>query len=212
MSVFLAMCQVNIALGILYLNLKESRYREKLIETIRGRLSDSGRDDMDERSTRYTNLLRTDERFAAHHHYILGWVGEFPTQKDKWIKLLDDQQHNKRPWFKRDWRYWWYKGAWDQWWTLIVLVILPILGMWLSQFHSMFAVKLATMLWIVLGLGQLSIVMHVLVGRRMATRIGRQITKKSEYLSRKLNERSADSNERSADSQAAEVKSLLPTE
>lgn len=196
------MCQVNIALGILYLGLPESRYREKLIETILGRLADSGCDEMDVGSTSYRGIMNADNTFADHHHYILGWVREVPTKKDKWIKLLDDQQYNEPQWFKRDLRYWWYKGAGDKWWTLIVLVILPILGMWLSEFHSTFVAKLATMLWIVLGLGQLSVVMHVLVGRRMATRIDKQIVKRSKYMSRKLNERSA----------ADEVKRLLPTE
>lgn len=202
------MCQVNIALGILYLGLPESRYREKLIETILGKLAD-----MDVGSTPYLKIMGTDNTFADHHHYILGWVGEVPTKKDrrgarqaqlpeKWIKLLDDQDYSEPQWLKRDRRYWWYRSAGDKWWTLIVLVILPILGMWLSEFYSSFAAKLATILWIVLGLGQLSIVMHVLVGRGMATRIDKQIEKRSKYMSRKLNERSA----------ADEMKRLLPTE
>ena len=75
MGVFLAMCQVNIALGILYLNLKESRYREKLIETILGRLADSGCDDMEVRSTPYGNIMNADKTFADHHslHSGLDW-------------------------------------------------------------------------------------------------------------------------------------------
>lgn len=206
------MCQVNIALGILYLGLPESRYREKLIETILGRLADSGCDEI-VGSTPYQEIMGPDNTFADHHHYILGWVGEVTTKKDrrgarqaqlseKWIKLLDDQDYSEPQWLKRDRRYWWYRSAGDKWWTLLILVILPILGMWLSEFHSTLAAKLATTLWIALGFGQLSIVMHVLVGRRMATRIGRQIEKRSEYMSRKLNERSA----------ADEMKRLLPTE
>lgn len=68
------MCQVNIALGILYLGLPESRYREKLIETILGRLADSGCDEMDVGSTPYRGIMNADNTFADHHHYILGWV------------------------------------------------------------------------------------------------------------------------------------------
>lgn len=60
MSVLIAMCQVNIALGILYLGLPESRYREKLIETILTRLADSKCDEMDVVSTDYAKLTSRD--------------------------------------------------------------------------------------------------------------------------------------------------------
>ena len=187
------MCQVNIALGILYLNLKESRYREKLIETIRGRLADSG---MDVQSTRYINLMTRDRIFSVHHHYILDWIGEVQTTNkldNKWAKILKHQQRN-RPlwmlWIKRDPFYFWYKYRVDKWLTLFLLVIFPILSLWLSEFYSEFAVKSAAMLWFWLGIGQFSIVMHVLFGRII--RIGRKITRRSEYMSRKLNEYSAD--------------------
>lgn len=195
MSVFIAMCQVNIALGILYLGLPESRYREKLIETILARLTDSGCDDMDVVSADYTRLTTTDETFSNHHHYILDWIGEVPTDKLKgrWADLLDSQQYRGPTWIKRDRRYWWYKHGVDKWLTLFVLVILPILGMWLSEFYSSFAGESSMVSWMVLGIGQLSIAMHVIIGRRMATRIGGQISRKSEYVSRKFYESSAKS-------------------
>ena len=196
MIVLLAMCQVNIALGILYLNLKESRYREKLIETILGRLADSGCDDMEVRSTPYGNTMNADKTFADHHHYILDWIGEVPTNKlttkwTKWKEILDHQQRNRPLWIKRDRPYFWYKYRLDKWLTLFLLVIFPILGLWLAEFYREFAAKSAVMLWIFLGIGQISIVVHVLLGRVMATRIGRKIAKRSKYMSSKLYEDSA---------------------
>lgn len=194
MSVFIAMCQVNIALGILYLGLPESRYREKLTETILARLSDSGCDDMDVASNRYRELMNTNKTFSAHHHDILGWVAEVPTDKlnDKWRKLLDLQEE-KRTSIKRDLVYLWFKYRLDQWWSLVVLVILPILAVWLFEFRNEIAGALATTSWFILGLGQFSIAFHVIIGRRMASRVGRQIKKKSEYMSTKLNRESAES-------------------
>lgn len=191
------MCQVNIALGILYLNLKESRYREKLIETILGKLAASGCDDMDVRSTPYIDIMNADKTFADHHHYILDWIGEVPTNKlttkwTKWKEILNHQQRNRPLWIKRDRPYFWYNYRVDKWLTLFLLVIFPILSLWLSEFYSEFAVKSAAILWFWLGIGQFSIVMHVLFGRIMAIRIGRKITRRSEYMSRKLNEHSAD--------------------
>lgn len=195
MSVLIAMCQVNIALGILYLGLPESRYREKLIETILTRLADSKCDEMDVVSTDYAKLTSRDNTFSKHHHYILDWIGEVPSDRltGRWTELLDSPEYKGPTWITRDLRYWWYKHGVDQWWTLFILVILPISGIWLSAFYDSFAVESAEILWTVLGIGQLSTVVHVITGRRMATRIGRQITKKGEYLSGKLWERSTKS-------------------
>ena len=200
MSVFIAMCQVNIALGILYLGLPESRYREKLTDTILSRLSDSGCDDMNVESNRYRDLMKLDGTFAVNHHYILGWVGEVPPDKlkDKWKELLGPKKENRTS-ITADLRYSWFKYRLDQWWSLVVLVILPILAVWMAEFRHEIVGASATISCIVLGLGQLSVAVHVIIGRGIASWIGRQIVKRSEYMSSKLHKSSAESQKEDVD-------------
>ena len=65
-----SLCQINVAIGLVYIGLREFRYRRFLTDEIWESFTGSGCDNMEFSSSWYTDLMKDDEKFAKGHHYI----------------------------------------------------------------------------------------------------------------------------------------------
>lgn len=66
----LSLCQINVAIGLVYLGLREFRYKRFLTDEIWNAFTGSGCDNISFSSVWYPDLMRDDELFAKGHHYL----------------------------------------------------------------------------------------------------------------------------------------------
>ena len=82
----LATLQINIALGILYWALKDSRYRDELfdriVEAIEELKAPAKKADDEEL---HASLLKTNRKFTVDHHTVSMWRTELPERYDSSI-------------------------------------------------------------------------------------------------------------------------------
>jgi len=78
-ATLIALCQVNVALGILYIGLREARYRQKAYESIVEILNAHKYCRVTD-STHFTEMLLSEGVFARKHHLIVDWIRELPGQ------------------------------------------------------------------------------------------------------------------------------------
>ena len=70
-SIFIAMCQVNIAIGFVYIGLREFRYRNILKDKAWSAFSNVGCDNMPHDGDLHTALMKDDPEFSKNFHYIM---------------------------------------------------------------------------------------------------------------------------------------------
>ena len=184
MSGLLAMLQVNIALGILYIALRESRYRDKLFEVIAAgfrseEISDDTVSKLDEEVTKSTDV-------SADYYNLAMWRGELPTEQLTTLAQTSADLFTRvvKP-SRPPWEYRWFRCNGDKWTCFLFSVLIPIVLMWAVVCGEKTSFPFSQHYYDVVLVGQLSVGGHVLLGWWMVWRRGRAFKKKlREFIAR----------------------------
>ena len=179
------MCQVNIAIGFVYIGLREFRYKQNLTDKTWNSFCSIGCDTMDLYSSQYAVLTRDDRKFSKNHHYITGWASQllFDQLPAKWKNTLSSSSADSN--FSRFNRaFSWYNSGFDKTVVFFALIFLPILLLW-SNGPTVYA-KLF------LSAGQALVALQVIAAWCVAKFVGRQIREKGGYMMMRLNSADAE--------------------
>ena len=170
----LSMLQVNVALGLVYLGLREFRYKRFLADEVWRAFTDSGCDDI-RFSSSYTDLLNSDERFAKGHHYLTRLASSLLLDKlsESWKSNLKSRKSSGAlKWPSR--AVVWYMGWLDKVAIFVVMIASPIVVLWYNP--------LVDYTWVLLLVGQLLIVAHILVFWFVVKSVGRRVRRLGGYV------------------------------
>ena len=172
----IALCQVNIAIGFVYIGLREFRYRESLSDSVWSSFFASGCDDMDPSSVQYSALTRDDRKFVRCHEYITGWASWLILDRlpKNWKDALSggSARSNLR-WYNR--LFTTYNDGWDKRVVFVCLILGPIAMLWAGVSAG----------W-PLAAGQGLVVVQTLAAWGTARLAGRGINKRGGYMKSKL--------------------------
>ncbi len=204
LEVLISICQINVALGILYVGLGESRFREKLYAAVETQIKNKDFVNVDINSKAYSSLITGDSEFADFHHLVRDWICELPENRQAgllsshWQALTQDDsgeiQSKKR---KLPYRYHAFLQNIDKWIVSIVTIIPSFVAIWglLYLQWSGIAIEQGSGLAIIylLGLvfGQLVPVGFLVAGLRISRSVRNQLNEAVEYLMTKYSERLA---------------------
>ncbi len=121
------LCQMCVAFGLVYLGLKEARYRIRTYQAIANGIK--GLAGLDTDSLAYTTLLRAKPRFAECHHLIADATGMLP---DKYMVDMDSSlvrlvKYRESKANLKTFQF--YNSNWDNWIVFASSVVLPMLLM-----------------------------------------------------------------------------------
>ena len=197
-SALLAMLQVNIALGILYVALKESRYRDKLFgEIVDAFLAkeldeedeedeegqeeavedewncaedDGDRQSNDELLDIIRDRIADDNKFADDFHRLAMWRGELPVgELERSRGTLADLMSVTIP-KRAPWDYRWFRCNGDKFVCFFSAVILPIPLLWALVLPYPPVSENRVLYDAAVAFGQVCIAGHVALGRCMVWR------------------------------------------
>ncbi len=121
------LCQMCVAFGLVYLGLKEARYRIRTYQAIANGIK--GLAGLDTDSLAYTSLLRAEPHFAKCHHLIADATGMLP---DKYMVDMDSSLVRLVKYRESKanlWIFQFYNSNWDNWIVFASSVVLPMLLM-----------------------------------------------------------------------------------
>ena len=164
LDILLSMMQINIALGILYIGLGVSRYRNRLHEAIVASIHARVGTRDDSTASIYAQMLDDDDEFREKHDKVSLWIGELPdrysnqlvgTSAGLFSTKTEGVQVPPKP-------YRWYKFNLDRWITFIIASVIPIgLTWYLAVCPSN---PPPGIIYPVLAIGQVLVAGHVLAG------------------------------------------------
>jgi hypothetical protein len=188
-AALVALCQVNVALGVFYVGLREARYRNKLYAEIvtifNARLGALG---MDGRVSRFPDFCFMDSKFAKMHHFVMEWIRELPEDfKEKLTEISKWQTPSGQARISESSDLWsrvkhiWFKTHGDKWviWLLTITPALTIIWCFLIR-PSLISMILANfwgvmIISFVVFLGEAMLVFCVWSGRQMRRKIANKL-------------------------------------
>lgn len=172
---YIALLQINVALGCLYNGLETGRYRAKLYDALVD-VVNSQTSNYIEIVGELTSIFPHDSELSENHHAVRRWINELPDEYRRCITGIERwnfagaTEPKKLPR-----RYRWYFGRGrDKGLVWIVSVIAPLLFMWLSL--SGFPVSWPGILAILIG--QAIPVINIVIGHRMIRKASRDVEKR----------------------------------
>ena len=170
------MLQVNIALGILYIALRESRYRDKLFDIV---VAGFRSQNVSERAAAMlSQRLAKDNDFSMGYHRMAMWRGELSAHhlasvaKQPSANLFRSVTKPQTP----PKVYRWYRSNNDKLACFFASVLLPIAMTWQVVLATEANSTCSSWHYAALALGQVCVGGHVLIGRLMVWWEGRQFT------------------------------------
>ena len=152
---------ITLVLGVLYVNLPASRYRDKLYASIKrsierraNEFEPAARDEM----------LKSDGDFSEKYHFVSQWYGELPSGYQPSFscdELFCGGAKDKS--LGRE--YQWFKCDGDRWACMILAIAVPILHAWINAFAGPTEYGLPS--YLSPALGQICVVAHILLGKSM---------------------------------------------
>ncbi len=129
---YVALCQMCVAFGLVYLGLKEARYRIRTYEAIASGIKVLA--GIDFGSQAYLGLLKDKPRFAEYHHMIADLIGILPPKyrvdmTESQDRLLEDRESTAK---LRLFNF--FNSNWDNWIVFASSVLLPMLIMSVLHF------------------------------------------------------------------------------
>ncbi len=120
-----ALCQMCIAFGLVYLGLKEARYRIRTYESIAGGIRELV--GVDTASLAYFGLLKAKPRFAECHHMIVDLISILPEKYTQDMhksvaRFVEDRVTTTK---LRLFNF--YYSNWDNWIVFVSSVLFPML-------------------------------------------------------------------------------------
>ena len=177
----LSLCQINVAIGLVYIGLREFRYKRFLTDEIWSAFTGSGCDNIDFSSLWYPDLMRDDERFAKGHHYLTRLASNLLLDKlsATWKTNLESRKSSGKKknsgrlkWPNRT--LMWYMGGPDKFMIFLFLVAFPIAMLW----YNPSADDLRGWLF----LGQVFVVAHIVVFWLVVKWVGRKVRMLGGYV------------------------------
>ena len=180
-DVFVALLQINVALGCLYNGLETARYRTKLyaaLADIVGSLEPDYLAMIDHLDS--NSIFTSNAKLAKSHHAIRRWIDELPNEYRMKIPQIEKWNFGDTSPEELPKRYSYYFGKnVDKVTVWISSVLVPLSLMW----SAFFGLRTAS-LWslVVIGflavIGQLLPVINIIVGRRMISTVTRDVKNK----------------------------------
>ena len=178
-SIFVAMCQVNIAIGFVYLGFREFRYRNILKEKAWKAFTRAGCDSMAYDSNKHTD----DRKFSDNYHYVMSVASIYLTDKvPKQIAASLSRRQDHRNAFRK--LLSWYSNGPDKISVFVTAILLPVIWLWTEPKGDQPTWVIATAQVVVVA--QASIVWFV------ASTVARRIFKRGSYVITVLARESAD--------------------
>ena len=195
LATIVAILQVDIALGILYVGLKEFRFREKLHHNIATAISDSGFVTLARSNTLLGKLFAEDNEFSRHYHTVREWILELPDSDRQKIERIDELNialnRPERPVSPSIQRDKWFLRDRDKRMVWAVVIVPSLAVMWLLVFFQAGGTQV---LGVITGiLGQLVLARNVFLGRVLARRAEREVQDSVKYIMNKYGEQRAES-------------------
>ena len=142
LDVLIALLDVSIVFGILYLGLPRARYRRTMLE----RLATAVGTHNLARDESYRRLIETDSRFSANHHAVAMWAVELLQSEcarrvadDSWVRSFAD--HRLAPGLPLSYR--WFRLDGDRAVVFIFSCVLPVLAIWVLAIEQIFGMPAA---------------------------------------------------------------------
>ena len=136
-SIIIAIVQINIALGILYVGLPKFRFRDNIYNDIVNILNANPFVDLiEERRDRFERLLMTDSEFSGHYHDLRIWLRKLPDyfrDKIQGSERFKIMQHEHAPRSRLDHAergFWWFEVNGDKKTVWISSIIPSIFLLW----------------------------------------------------------------------------------
>ena len=176
---FVAICQINVALGLVYLGLRSWRYQTRFANAITEAIKECGCDTMDVQSQEYASLTSRDPTFSKHHHRIAKYVANIPGNDlpESWARFLSVSNTEVSR------VYDWYNRGRDKVVILVTMVVSPIIFLWWR----------APGATIFLALGQVAVIALIAFAWTVEKIAQKRIKNGGLYLLRRMNEASAES-------------------
>ena len=181
----LAMLQINIALGILYWALKDSRYRDALFDRIVARFREAKVPDEVKRISEavFREIVLDNAKLQKLHHTVSLWREELPETHDRDIEdamaakrfprpeQVTRPQSDKAKGLPR--RYRWYKENWDKRTSIVIATFIPIvLGWFIIFFDGLKAYWILAYAFLLFG--QFWVAGNVVSGRHMVSKLDQE--------------------------------------
>ena len=171
----IAVAQINVALGILYINLKELRFREAIYENIfqlleACRFGDLYKHESGEKAR--LKLFDSVPEFSKHYHRIRAWILELPAAYQEQMpdvilalrqELPTSKEVRENSLLKR---HRMFRKNKDKLWVWRGTILPSLAVLWMCVFSSDYGVFLLAVLLV--GWGQIVLIYFYAVGRRVA--------------------------------------------
>ena len=198
--------QVNIALGILYVGLKEFRFREKLFSKIAETISDYDFVSLLREQNRLGILFSSSEKFSEHFHIILKWIRELPDDYRLKIKGIEtcsipESQPGKTTQASLRLHRWFLKNR-DKYLAWYATIIPSLLTIWWAYFFGTINQEIGLSVAVV---GELVLVVHVILGRKMAQGAQAQVSHSTKIVMEQFRKKVAENEMKEASSKLGDA-------
>ena len=179
-SIFVAMCQVNIAVGFVYIGLREFRYRDILKDKAWSAFGSSGCDNISYDEIKFTELMTDDSEFSKSYHYVMKCASMYLIDRlpEQLAASLNRRSDGRNPFSTL---FSWYNTIADKIVVFVITIILPIIWLWTESKPA----------W-ALAAGQILIVVQVSAVWIVATTVAIRIRKRGTYVVTSLDRKDAD--------------------
>ena len=170
---YIALLQINVALGCLYNGLETGRYRTKLYDALVDAVN-SPAPSYIEMAGELTSIFPNDSEHSENHHAVRRWIYELPDECRRRIAGIDRWNFDgtTEP-EKLPRRYRWYFGKHrDKLVVWAFSIVAPLLLMWLSHLDFYVAWWLGSS---VILIGQAIPVINIINGHRMIRKASRDV-------------------------------------
>ena len=173
-SIFIAMCQVNIAIGFVYIGLREFRYRNILKDKAWSAFKNVGCDSMPHEGEVHTALMKDDPEFSKNFHYIMKCASMHLVDRlpEHLVASLSSRSDGRNALSKL---FSWYNNRTDKVMVFVTAILVPILMLWIESRAVGTDVRLSAE---ILSVGQILVVVQVSVVWVVASWVGRRIRKR----------------------------------
>ena len=164
----LLLLSVTIALGLLYVNLKEARYRDRLLRSVAfiARSRDIAPEHLPDTQA-YNKLMAENDSFSDSHHLVSSWLRELPADAERpaSMQVFTGGSQVKLPDY-----YTFLKQNRDRWLCAFVACFMPIALIWADFLYGDNWTAPSVLIGWLCALAQTTVLGCIAAGNRMVKR------------------------------------------